>query len=209
MKRAVIAIVAFLVLFVGAAIGWGLYDDTRLRPFVADEWLEKSFQTAQAARAGAKPIEITAEAVTPDGKVHLEQRGYLIVRFRDPPAADATPAPSAIPGARFGTAAPGACPGGVVRTHARSATQRHFEHAWAPEDQKCLPYLDGPPKCTFEQIWQKAKAKGAPDPGYADIDLAQEVGGGGSEKRWRFEIVDRPADAPMTTVFHAEFPDDC
>lgn len=220
MKREVVIAVAVTLLVVGIGLGWGLYNDSQLKPFLADEWLKKSYETARAEHADAKAIEVTAEAVTPDGRLHMEQQGRLVVRFRYPPtAADvkATP-PAPIPGSRTGSGlgilgAPmgaGGCTGGLVRTHTwKGVKGSHFEHVWQAENQKCLVELDSLPKCSFQQVWQKAKAKGAPDPAYADIDLVQEVGGGGSEKRWRFEITNHPDLGPPQTVFHAEFPDDC
>ncbi|MFT3840603.1 MAG: hypothetical protein QM723_26680 [Myxococcaceae bacterium] len=217
MKREVVIAVAVTLLVVGVGLGWGLYNDAQLKPFLADEWVKKSYETAREQHPDAKAIEITAEAITPDGRVHMEQQGRLVVRFRRAPtAADAKPAPAQIPGARTplgmlgGPIAAGGCTGGLVRTHSWSGVKgRHFEHVWQEENQKCITELDGLPKCSFEQVWQKAKAKGAPDPAFADIDLVQEVGGGGSEKRWRFEITNHPDLGPPQTVFHAEFPDDC
>jgi hypothetical protein len=206
MKTPIIIAAVTIAIFAAAMVAVGIYNNSQRQPFDADEYLAKSVVTAMTAHPNAKPIEVTAEAITSDGKVHLEQKGSLAVRFLD--ATSAMPGTPGIPGARVGAPMqPGGCPGGEVRT--RLFRRNTFEHFWHDEPQRCLPLLDGPPKCSFKQIWAKAKAKGAPDPAFADINLTEEVGSGGQEKRWRFEISNHLDLIPSAPLFHAEFPDDC
>ncbi len=201
------------VLFFAGVIGYGFWaDSTAARPFDAEEYLQKSLVTAATNAPGAQVGQLLAEGVDVDGKVHTEARGHLVVRFRSQ-----SPQSASEPPPMLGLPHPAGmgCPGGEVSTHLRGGSMgkgRQLVHEFRPGTRPtCGPTVGPPPRCTFKQIWQKAVAKGAPHPAYADIDLDTETGTGDGKVayRWRFEIVDRHTDSPDTVAFHAEFDDDC
>jgi hypothetical protein len=64
--------------------------------------------------------------------------------------------------------------------------------------------LATPVRCSLQQVWQRARQRGAPDPALANIVLFPVNG----QWSWHFTVFDR-AKERQVTLFDAELPDDC
>ena len=190
------------VAVLGAAIGAWLWWSEHQFDQPGDHWRAKALHEARVWATDAKLVTLRGNYVQPDGVAALDHEGDNGWRFffRSAALGDAE---ASAPVRRV----PGAPP---TATRSRYACFRYAVDRGTGRGGNLVRALGEPvrcgalpgsgpthmPRCAIQQVWQKAERRGAPNPGYAQIEAKVEDGVWG----WVFRIPD-----------HAEFefPDDC
>ena len=158
----------------------------------ADDTVASAFDDARDEDENLRFESLEIKGVEPDGSVPPD--GRVRVWFRDP-AREVVKATQKMPGApkRGGDT----CQGYEVRASygGRRGRTRRDDSDWT-HDSNCGPTTTRALKCTVAQIWQRAIAKGAPNPAIAEVSAVVQPDG---SIHWRLEIDERKY----------EFDDDC
>jgi hypothetical protein len=194
---------------IGGSVAVLKYQDRRARePFDADRYLASGMADAvrEANNVQLRSIEITF--VSPDGKVHTEHAGHLRMSWVGDGDA---PTEAAIPGAPHRGSK--ACTDISLRVMLSSDSDGIVLEDDIRTNRNTGCYgtaLAGPLRCTVAKLWQRAIAKGAPNPATIRLDTAAAAPPELPARRiWTFEIVDNVTDGPSKKLFAATFDDDC
>jgi hypothetical protein len=167
-----------------------------------DAWLADATADARGWASDAELIELEGHGVAADGSTPMLESFQVTWRyvFRSPSRlGGSSKLPATIPGAPAPERAPG-CYGFTVSL---SQTSRgRLSAAGSPMACPAGAGLGGPTRCSIVQVWQRAIARNAPNPAYAAMQLRSSNGA----REWHFEVTDRSTN---TTMFAANFPDDC
>lgn len=196
-KHAVIA--AVLLLVVGAIIWWVVRHRRQLAQD-GDAWLAEATDDARDWRSDSQLVKLEGHGVAPDGTTPLLEDFQLTWRyeFMSPSFAEA-PTRKGVPGAPAARQSP-RCFGYSVSISKTGRSRLNADGG--PTSCTTSASIATPLRCSIRKVWQRAKAAGAPDPAYAEIELKTSNGA----RTWHFEIVDHGKSTPMFTV---DFPDDC
>jgi len=175
--------------------------------FDADEYIAKAWSAARDEAADAELISVSVRMLTVDGRVDTDHGGRLEARFRSPSAPGAAPAEPAILGANT-KPSPAGCPVIAVDAYPYEGRRaRRLSFGTTTKAGSCdVRSSRAEVRCKVAEVWQRAIAKGAPQPALADVELVQTAADGARE--WRFTITER-GEHYEKTVFSAVIPDDC
>jgi hypothetical protein len=191
--------VAALVVVAGAIVLWVVRYDRRMSQD-GDAWLAEATDEARDWRADAQILRLEGHAVAPDGTTPLLEDFQLTWRYEFvSPGLGEERRADVVPGAPPPSRRP-RCFGfsvslskiGRSRLDARGGATSCTSHE----------SIAAPVRCSIRQVWQRARARGAPSPAYAEIRLTTSHG----TRAWHFEIVDRVRSAAM---FAIDLADDC
>jgi hypothetical protein len=181
------------------AVGFATWKITAARRvangWVVADWLAEAWKDAKSWQSDAELVKLHAEFVDPTGRAQLDKySGSLSITFRSPSRALAGQPPAAdVAGAPVKDNRPTCSI--RFRSSRKSNDLSSSESRPSGANDVCGESLPGPPNCTVVDVWQKAVAKGAPNPGLATIDLTTKKGA----RSWRFIINDnRDGQNPQT-----------